>query len=62
MEPAVGLEPTVSPLDVNGLGDTLSPDSSPDLRLLLRVVEKWPSLNGSLKVAILAIVEGSSER
>jgi hypothetical protein len=39
-----------------------SPDSSPDLRLLLRVVEAWPNLNGSLKVAILAIIEGSAGR
>ena len=62
MAPAVGIEPTVSPLSVNGLREGWSPHSSPDLRLLLRVVEKWPNLNGSLKVAILAIVEGSEGR
>ena len=59
MAPAVGIEPTASPLNLNDLGDSLSPHSSPDLRLLLRVAEKWPTLNGSLKLAILAIVEGS---
>jgi hypothetical protein len=59
MAPAVGIEPTASPLNISDLRDTLSPHSSPDLRLLLRVAEKWPTLNGSLKLAILAIVEGS---
>ena len=59
MAPAVGIEPTASTLNINDLGETLSPHSSPDLRLLLRVVEKWPTLNGSLKLAILAIIEGS---
>ncbi len=59
MAPAVGIEPTALPLSLSELGDTLSPDSSPDFRLLLRVAEKWPTLNGSLKLAILAIVEGS---
>ena len=59
MAPAVGIEPTASPLNINDLGDLLSPHSSPDLRLLLRVAEKWPTLNGSLKLAILAIIEGS---
>lgn len=59
MAPAAGIEPTVSPLNINALGGTVSPDSSPDSRLLLRVVEKWPTLNGSLKLAILAIIEGS---
>ena len=62
MAPAVGIEPTVSPLNIKALSASLSPDSSPDLRLLLRVVEAWPNLNGSLKVAILAIVEGSAGR
>ena len=62
MAPALGIEPSTPPFSIKDLGDPLSPDSSPDLRLLLQVVEKWPSLNGSLKVAILAIVEGSSER
>jgi hypothetical protein len=57
MAPAVGIEPTVSPLNISELGGTLSPDSSPDFRLLLRVAEKWPTLNGSLKLAILAIVD-----
>jgi hypothetical protein len=62
MAPALGIEPSAPPLNINILGGTLSPYSSPDLQLLLRVVEKWPSLSGSLKLAILAIVEGSSER
>ncbi len=62
MAPAVGIEPTASPLSVNELLEGWSPDSSPDLRLLLRVVEAWPNLNGSLKVAILAIIEGSVGR
>lgn len=62
MAPAVGIEPTACPLSVNALREGWSPDSSPDLRLLLRVVEAWPNLNGSLKVAILAIVEGSAGR
>jgi hypothetical protein len=57
MAPAVGIEPTVSPLNLSDLGDPLSPHSSPDFRLLLRVAEKWPTLNGSLKLAILAIVD-----
>ncbi len=60
MEPLVGFEPTDLPLCGKGLAEGLSPLSSPDLRLLLRVVEKWPSLNGSLKLAILAIVESAS--
>ena len=62
MAPAVGIEPTVSPLSINGLPEGWSPDSSPDLRLLLRVVEAWPNLGGSFKVAILAIIEGSAGR
>lgn len=62
MAPAVGIEPTALPLIVNVLREEWSPDSSPDLRLLLRVVEAWPNLNGSLKLAILAIVEGSEGR
>ena len=36
--------------------------SDADRRLLARVVESWPRLNGSLKLAILAIVEGSEGR
>ncbi|MES2659210.1 MAG: hypothetical protein V4689_11385 [Verrucomicrobiota bacterium] len=59
LEPLVGFEPTEISLCGKGLIEGLSPHSSPDLRLLLRVVEKWPSLNGSLKLAILAIIEGS---
>jgi hypothetical protein len=34
----------------------------PERRLLARVVEAWPELNGSLRMAILAIVEGSAGR
>ena len=60
MEPLVGFEPTDSELIVNELVGVVSPLSSPDLRLLLRVAEKWAVLNGSLKLAILAIVEASS--
>ena len=59
MEPLVGFEPTDLDLTVNELAGVVSPLSSPDLRLLLRIAEKWASLNGSLKLAILAIVEGS---
>lgn len=59
MEPLVGIEPTDFSLCGKGLDEGLSPHSSPDLKLLLRVAEKWPTLNGSLKLAILAIVEGS---
>lgn len=60
MAPAVGIEPTVPDLIISGLGDPLSPHSSPDFQLLLRVAEKWPSLSGSLKLAILAIAESAS--
>ena len=60
MAPALGIEPSGLLLNINDLGDPLSPHSSPDFRLLLRVAEKWPSLNGSLKLAILAIVDASS--
>jgi len=60
MAPAVGIEPTVSPLSVNELGGTLSPHSSPDLGLLLKVVEGWPRINGSLKLAILATVDAAA--
>jgi len=35
---------------------------APDRRLLARVVAAWPELNGSLRMAILAIVEGSEGR
>ena len=59
MEPLVGFEPTDFSICGKALVEGLSPQSSPDLRLLLRVVEKWGSLNGSLKLAILSIVEGS---
>ena len=45
MAPAVGIEPTVSLLKINGLPDGWTPDSSPDLRLLARVVESWPRLS-----------------
>lgn len=61
MAPAVGIEPTVSPLNINGLGDPLSPHSSPDLASLLKVVEAWPRLNGSLKLAILAIIDAGGK-
>ena len=57
MAPAVGIEPTGNALDVNGLNSEDSPGISPDLRLLLRVVEAWPKLNGAFKLAILAIVD-----
>ena len=33
-------------------------ESGRDGRLLARVVDAWPALNGSLRMAILAIVEG----
>jgi hypothetical protein len=59
LEPLVGFEPTDSELSINELVGALSPLSSPDLRLLLRVAEKWPSLNGSLKLAILAIIDSA---
>ncbi len=59
LEPLVGFEPTDSAISINDLVGALSPLSSPDLRLLLRVAEKWPTLNGSLKLAILAIVDAS---
>lgn len=62
MAPAVGIEPTAPLLNVKGLPEGWSPDSSPDLRLLLRVVEAWPNLSGSFKAAILAIIEGSAGR
>ena len=59
MEPLVGFEPTNFDLIVNELVGVVSPLSSPDLRLLLRVAEKWGSLNGSLKLAILAIIDSA---
>ncbi len=59
MEPLVGFEPTDSALIVKGLGDALSLLSSPDLKLLLRVVEAWPRMSSSLKLAAVAIVEAS---
>jgi hypothetical protein len=59
MAPALGIEPSVSPLTDSKLGDPLSPLSSPDFRLLLQVAEKWPTLNGSLKLAILAIIDSA---
>lgn len=45
---------------------TLGADSSlecenPDLRLFARVVHKWPTLNKSLKLAVLAIVDSTNE-
>jgi len=62
MAPAVGIEPTVAPLSVNGLGDLDSLPLSPDCRLLLKVAAAWPRLNGSLKLAILAIVDSASPK
>ena len=59
MAPAVGIEPTVLPLSVNGLGNLDSLPLSPDCRLLLKMAEAWPRLNGSLKLAILAIVDAA---
>ncbi len=59
MAPAVGIEPTAKALELNGL---YTPDSllhSPDFRLLLKVADAWPRLHGSLKLAILAIVDAS---
>jgi hypothetical protein len=35
--------------------------SDADRRLLAKVVESWPRLNGSLKLAVLAVVEASKE-
>jgi hypothetical protein len=33
--------------------------AAPDRRMLARVVEAWPRLNGSLKLAILAIADAA---
>jgi hypothetical protein len=57
--PAVGIEPTAETLAFNELGNPTSLLNSPDFRLLLKVVEAWPRLHGSLKLAILAIVDAS---
>jgi hypothetical protein len=56
MAPAVGIEPTDFAYSVNGLRDTLSLIDSPDGRQLQKVLEKWPTLKGPLKLAILAII------
>ena len=60
MAPALGIEPSETELIFKDLGDTLSPQSSLDFRQLLQVAEKWPTLNESLKRAILAIVKSAS--
>ena len=57
MAPAVGIEPTASALSINELEHLHSLLDSPDFRLLLRVAAAWPRLHGSLKLAILAIVD-----
>ena len=60
MAPAVGIEPTVTPLSINELRCDNSPIDSLDSRQLARIIEKWPHLSDSLKLAILAIVESSN--
>ena len=59
LEPLVGFEPTDSALTINRLGEALSLLSSPDLKLLLRVIEEWPRMSSALKLAAVAIVEAS---
>jgi hypothetical protein len=56
MAPAVGIEPTDFAYSVKELRDILSLIDSLDGRQLLKVVEKWPTLKGPLKLAILAII------
>jgi hypothetical protein len=57
VEPLVGFEPTANPLLCKASGAGWSPDSSPDTQLILKIIEAWPRLNPSLKLAILAIVD-----
>jgi hypothetical protein len=56
MAPAVGIEPTEFLYSVNELRDALSLIDSPDGQQLQKVLEKWPTLKGPLKLAILAII------
>ncbi len=52
---------TVSDSLLEGYAQISAQISDADRRLLTKVVESWPRLSGSLKLAVLAVVEAAKE-